>query len=643
MSLSAAALMLGALAFAPQDSPDETRVGYQVNVYEMQGLEWRGALYDQLTPVARQGAATVWVAPRSAVAKIAGKSGTHLFNPRPTTGREVPAEMQTSLHRNYVASLERHADGPVGQATALAFTPELEELEEWINVAVDCFATEEGTLTQVALDEMRLKRMHTVAVAESLRPSQNGPAQARPQQVATNIQVPEMEQGSVQGEWIVAPGHALIVGLGVHSKGDGVVERVAVIEPIEAQSKPVISTNVRQASLNAIPDNAVAVAPRVALAAPPAVPAAPAAAQPTILNTPSNSTVIIIVPGQGTLATLPALPTAFATAAPAVQPQPITPPVPIATAAIPTPVSPAATPMPPVPQRMLPTPLNEKGEVVPLPPLPEAEIPAEDASAEPRGTPQTPHYKAKDDPAACVAVPNTTPIVDLVANQLMLHARTSNADGKLLPVPVFSFRTPAPDGKPENEGYFTVLIASNAAGRECLLKNYQKLLAGKPEVGVELDQPTDDASDPRTTPIVTLVGEHLLSHARTNQANRTLLPVPVFSFRSTATDGKKEHEGYYTVLVASNAAGRETLLKNQALLGKKGLASNAPVDPNTKPTSLVSTPQPEPKPVPTHPQSDEKGRIALGLHVGGSSQPSPTAVRIPIAPNCAIQFEIKVK
>ncbi len=428
MNMIACTMALGVLGLGLQGGSEEKRVGYQVNVYEMRGLEWRGTHHFQLTPVAHQGAATVWLAPKAVAAKIAGKSEAKLFSPKPATGREVPAEVQTSLHRNYVAHLDRVADGPPGQASTLAFQPQVEVLEEWLNVAVECFQTGEGVLTQFAIDEMRLAGWQTYKVKDSVVASPTAPYRPIAERtVAAEVHVPEMIQGEIQGEWVVPAGHALIVGLGPHSQGGKLSERLAIIEPSEMSLTPVHA--VRQAVMIPTPTVSPSMPQRVAWVAPaptapmampmpaPANPAVPGA--PLTLSAPGNNTIIVIVTGQNSAQGMPAIlgslpnvlmPTPFV--------QPLAPPAPIAAAAVPVALPAPVMAMPPVPQRMLPTPINEKGEVVPLPPLPEAAIPA-DASAEPRGTPQAPHVKPEALPEANAGPapdPRNTPIVDLVSH-----------------------------------------------------------------------------------------------------------------------------------------------------------------------------------------------------------------------------------
>ena len=61
-----------ALALAVVGAPEAGRGGvpikYTVRFVEVEGLGWREAVFARLTPVTRQGAATVWTAP-SDVAK----------------------------------------------------------------------------------------------------------------------------------------------------------------------------------------------------------------------------------------------------------------------------------------------------------------------------------------------------------------------------------------------------------------------------------------------------------------------------------------------------------------------------------------------------------------------------------------------
>src|SRR4051812_42567862 len=62
--------------------PEAPPIAYQVKLLEMNGLDWREALYARLRPVKRQGNATVWSADRDVVPALVGRAARVLKGPR---------------------------------------------------------------------------------------------------------------------------------------------------------------------------------------------------------------------------------------------------------------------------------------------------------------------------------------------------------------------------------------------------------------------------------------------------------------------------------------------------------------------------------------------------------------------------------
>src|SRR5262249_6354890 len=64
------ALALAGVAAAPRTERADVEIRYKVWFVTTQGLGWREAVFTRLTPVTRQGAATVWTAPQSVVPRL---------------------------------------------------------------------------------------------------------------------------------------------------------------------------------------------------------------------------------------------------------------------------------------------------------------------------------------------------------------------------------------------------------------------------------------------------------------------------------------------------------------------------------------------------------------------------------------------
>ncbi len=364
-----ALLMLGAPDGPPESA--EVPVGYQIKVLEMKGLEWRGDLHDKLTPVARQGGATIWTASRDLLPLLTKESGQVVYSPKAATGQEVPAQIRNQLQRAIVANLKRVADGPFGQATRLSYQPEIDHVRESFSIAVRCRKLDQGVLARVVIDETRLASLYTYTIHESVR---KGPdTEGKPAEITAQVHVPEIVSGKVDGEWLIPNDGILLIGLGVHttaseSKDSAVVERVAIIE---ARPSPT-DIAVRQSAFGGFPMPPV---PIGASALPGGEPFPIAYATPSVVS-PAPT---YIPPG--------ALPFAAPEGAPLPPPLPV--PAHVASAVVP------ARPMPDLPSRVLPTPINHKGEVVELPPLPDEPEVTDDESAEPRPAPQSSHIYHK--------------------------------------------------------------------------------------------------------------------------------------------------------------------------------------------------------------------------------------------------------
>jgi hypothetical protein len=411
----------------------EIPVGYEVRVVEMKGLEWRGEVYSDLKPVARQRGASVWLAPRAAVSKLLGQAAREVYTPKPATGRDVPADIRTTLCYPYVAYLERRADGAFGNATAVGYLPHIEQVEESLTVGVSCRKSETGVRTEVSIEETRLAMLTSYEIGELVQPSEPSPS-AEATEIKAPIQVPEIIHGEVKGEWYIPEDHVLVVGLGIHTTQDrrgksSILERVAIIDPkaAPASAAPTRDPAAGQKPMAAMPRFPLETLPprdpaarAVALPAsslpplpiaesgrwithldanrvpvplpPPVIPVAtvPAAgavssSSPLIVSSQDGGPLVVIVPVGGPVNVAPASTLTPVAMAPII---PVHPAAPVARRA---PVEPLGTPI--LPDRSLPTPRNALGQVVPLPPLPEPEPEVVDSTAEPRGSAQDRHVK----------------------------------------------------------------------------------------------------------------------------------------------------------------------------------------------------------------------------------------------------------
>ena len=424
-------------------------IGYEVKVLQMEGIEWRASLRSGLTQIAREGQSTLWVAPKDATGEVTRKAVDVVYAPKTAGEMRISGSIQQATRRPYIASVTREADGPVDQATSLLLKPVPEYLEESLSVGVRCQKMSTGVIVALKIDESHLISLATYTVGEQVN-TRDATGVLKPVILQANIQVPEMAVGRVDGEWLIPHEHSLIVSLGIHTvlrngNTPTVTERVAIITPNPNLVLPAAPTPTEDVAMTLAaaplakrvrPDTpapaTTAPAPPLPLSesglwkgmeshAPAAPQAAPSPNTPIIVNSPTQGTVVIIVPGQGlpqvTNLSINTTTKAKPGAEPAPGPSPIpplpspaaaqpdaAPPPPSTAAASPSvrispPVTPdpppspfgsnvptdPTIPTPPIPTRMLPTPLNAQGEVIPLPDLFEHSE-ALKGSAEPAGS-----------------------------------------------------------------------------------------------------------------------------------------------------------------------------------------------------------------------------------------------------------------
>ena len=261
MAMGSGLLALAMLAAeGPSCTPDETTT-FQVRVLTLDGLDWRTCSYSRLRPVARQGSSAIWTADRALAALLGERARSA------TTYGTIMAVGEAALTRaepvNYIASMDRYADGPINQSSAIAFLPRPEQVEERFAIKVAGRKLDQGILARIALEETHVDVIHGVPQTESLKPADSRtnrtptevgreilnvlmtskPAEHGPTSITSSVQIPEVTQARVEGEWLIPNDGVLLVSLGVKTaaddKGMAVVrERVAVIEACAGTSFP---------------------------------------------------------------------------------------------------------------------------------------------------------------------------------------------------------------------------------------------------------------------------------------------------------------------------------------------------------------------------------------------------------------------
>jgi len=214
--------------------PDAPMITYQLKHLEMNGVGWRSALHPKLVPVARQGSATVWSAPKDAAAELSEKAARVLQAPKVSSYSQATATFFHNSSRHVVTGLSRQADGPVNHATRVGYTPKVENATEGWSATVDGRKLDQGVLTHVTMEETQIIAVHAVSLSETTETKGAGDGQV----LKASMQIPEMARAEVSGEWLIPNDGVLVVSFGPRTSADAdgkavVRERLAVIEANE--------------------------------------------------------------------------------------------------------------------------------------------------------------------------------------------------------------------------------------------------------------------------------------------------------------------------------------------------------------------------------------------------------------------------
>jgi hypothetical protein len=408
--------ILGACLLLTQNGdpapPTGTVLGYKVTVLDLKGIDWRGAHYAQLRPIAREGACAVWTTSQIIAQILIERADRVVAAPRVVADPQAPVSIKLNKNHALVGALERVADGPVNHAQAVAYKPEIEHIEESLDARITGRVLDQGILAKIALHDVRLVEIVDYSIEETVKPQPDSVPGKESTKLTAQTQVPLLASGQIEGEWLIPRQEVLVVSLGVAYQTDGaaekplLTERLALIEAT-CQTRPVTpplgtpipSQRSSEATTFRLP---VPLPSRVS-------PKPHPTKEPSIASTSGamSSTRRARAAHAGFIAPLAAMP------------GPILPPVPsIPSIRIPAQVA-NASPLPALPSRTMPIPRDHSGGVVPLPPLPpphDTPVLSDDSVA--RASSQTPHLTE----ASSGAPQDTMHVIDQLVTAAALTA-----------------------------------------------------------------------------------------------------------------------------------------------------------------------------------------------------------------------------
>ena len=260
MGTSLVALAMMAAGDAPA-ARDGAPITYQAKVLTIEGTGWRSESFHRMRPVARQGTSTIWTADRALADSLAKAAKDSTASPK-VQASDGSTVAQKRV-RSFRTHLERVADGPINQASRVAYIPERSSFSEGFQATVGGRRIDQGVLATVAIEDTHVVRVETVGLPEMIKAEPeafdrgpigvaqrvirtvvNGQSETPATSIRGQIQVPEVATGRAEGEWLVPNDSVLLVSFGIHTTADAkgmavTRERLAIVDFDAAPIAPI--------------------------------------------------------------------------------------------------------------------------------------------------------------------------------------------------------------------------------------------------------------------------------------------------------------------------------------------------------------------------------------------------------------------
>jgi hypothetical protein len=162
MALGSIALALAAVAGAPDAGRGGVPIKYTVRFVEADGVGWREAVFTRLTPVTRQGAATVWTAPHDVAKRLVQQAtknpSAHMVQaPTVIAWSGSPAHITTRANHQLVTQAAWSGDDHSVEARP-------ETVRTGSATTVMGRRLDQGILVQMVLQDTQIIAVHRVAL-----------------------------------------------------------------------------------------------------------------------------------------------------------------------------------------------------------------------------------------------------------------------------------------------------------------------------------------------------------------------------------------------------------------------------------------------------------------------------------------------
>ena len=168
VALGLIAIALAGAAGEPKSKSDDGQIHYTVRFMETEGMGWRTAVFTRLTPVTRQGAATVWTAPaivkeRLLQQALKAQGARSVQTPVITGWNGSAVHFSIRDNRRFVTQVAW--DGDDRPAEAKSETVRTGPVGTMAGRKLD-----QGVLVQLVLEDTEIRAVHRVPVGGSAEP-----------------------------------------------------------------------------------------------------------------------------------------------------------------------------------------------------------------------------------------------------------------------------------------------------------------------------------------------------------------------------------------------------------------------------------------------------------------------------------------
>ncbi|MDX2039113.1 MAG: hypothetical protein SFX72_20880 [Isosphaeraceae bacterium] len=242
-------------AAAKSSAAERARNSYEIRILHTPAQPWRERFYSECSRVGRSGISTIWTIEEAKVGgllRLAQESPATIIvtAPKITAFDGADASMSTIQARPYVCDIERRVEQTAGDRDRVVLTPVVDTIDEGVFVKLAGKSDRDRTRLALEIHSRWVCSVNQATAPEKTEVDGDGDSAI----VAAAMQLPQVVDTKVTGEYAIPRGSVLIAGLGTAVTLDSsnrpvVMERLALISArrilTEAEEKATIETSAR--------------------------------------------------------------------------------------------------------------------------------------------------------------------------------------------------------------------------------------------------------------------------------------------------------------------------------------------------------------------------------------------------------------